>query len=35
VQRAIGLAAAARRANVIVDKGLRHDALPKMMFVIL
>ena len=27
VQRAIGLAAAARRANVIVDKCLRHDAL--------
>jgi hypothetical protein len=28
VQRAIGLAAAARRANVIVDICLRHDALP-------
>ena len=27
VQRAIGLAAAARRANVIVDICLRHDAL--------
>ncbi len=28
VQRAVGLAAAARRANVIVDECLRHDALP-------
>ena len=27
MQRAIGLAAAARRANVIVDICLRHDAL--------
>jgi hypothetical protein len=27
VQRAVGLAAAARRANVIVDECLRHDAL--------
>ena len=27
MQRAIGLAAAARRTNVIVDIGLRHDAL--------
>ena len=27
MQRAIGLAAAARRANVIVDECLRHDAL--------
>jgi len=26
-ERAVGLAAAARRANVIVDKCLRHDAL--------
>src|SRR5439155_432621 len=27
MQRAIGLAAAARGANVIIDIGLRHDAL--------
>ena len=34
VQRAVGLAAAARGANVIVDIGLRHDALLKMMIII-
>ena len=34
VQRAVGLAAAARRANVIVDICLRHDALLAMIFII-
>jgi hypothetical protein len=34
MQGTIRLAAAARGANVIVDIGLGHDALLKMMFVI-
>jgi hypothetical protein len=34
VQRAVGLAAAARGADVIVDECLRHDALLGMMIVI-
>ena len=33
MQRAVLLAAAARGANVIVDKGLRHDALLEMMII--